>query len=331
MSNNITRNLNKSVLAFSFVILQAVTAFSQHANLATTPSSTRSIVGVWSDYSLGNGGQSFINDGDLYLNKNFLNDGDHNFTTGTALSYVNFVGSSLQLVEGTGFTNVLNLKIDNTTTADAIELDHNITVNGEADFTDGIVGADDVISGLIIFTQDGKAVNVSDQSYVDGRVQKIGDTAFDFPIGDDNGSLFKYRRASIGAPTNAADAFTAQYFFDNSNAIYNHDNRDVNVSLINDQEYWVISRDVGTSSPVITLTLDDATTPSEILASPDDITIVRWTGSLWVSEGGVYNPSTKEISTTPTGYGAFTVGHKLLTPELGSYNTITLKEDGLND
>jgi hypothetical protein len=62
MSNNITRNLNKSVLAFSFVILQAVTAFSQHANLATTPSSTRSIVGVWSDYSLGNGGQSFIND-----------------------------------------------------------------------------------------------------------------------------------------------------------------------------------------------------------------------------------------------------------------------------
>ena len=139
MSNFIPRNLQRPILALSVLTLFGATAFAQHINLATTPSSTKSVVGVLSDYSLFNGGNAFINDGDLYLTKNFLNDGDHNFTTGTALSFMNFVGSSQQIVQGTGFTNVFDLKIDNPTAADAIELDQNITINGEADFTDCIV------------------------------------------------------------------------------------------------------------------------------------------------------------------------------------------------
>jgi len=332
MSNFIPRNLQRPILALSVLTLFGATAFAQHINLATTPSSPKSVVGVLSDYSLFNGGNAFIIDGDLYLNKNFLNDGDHNFTTGTALSFMNFVGSSQQIVQGTGFTNVFDLKIDNPTAADAIELDQNITINGEADFTDGIVGADDAINGLMIFTQNGSAVNMSDQSYVDGRVQKIGSTTFDFPIGDSNGTLFKYRRASIGAPTDAADAFTARYFLEDSNAMYDHGSRDFDVTLIDNAEYWVISHDVGTSKPTITLTLDDDTTPANILATPNAITIVRWNGTLWVNEGGVYNPSTKEIATTPSDYGVFTLGHKLETePQADVYNVITLKEDGLND
>ncbi len=332
MSNFIPQNLQRPILVLSVLTLFGGTAFAQHSNLATTPSSTKSIVGVLSDYSLSNGGNAFINDGDLYLNKNFLNNGDHNFTIGTSLSYMNFVGTSQQIVQGTGFTNVFDLKIDNPTVSDAIELDQNITVNGEADFTDGIVGADDAINGLMIFAQNAKAINMSDQSYVDGRVQKVGNTAFDFPIGDSDGTLFKYRRASIGAPTDPADAFTARYFLENSNAMYDHGSRDFDVTLIDDAEYWVITRDVGTSNPTVTLTLDDETTPANISATPNAVTIVRWNGTLWVNEGGIYNPSTKEIATTPSDYGVFTLGHKLdTTTQSDVFNVITLKEDGLND
>ncbi len=74
MSNFIPQNLKRPILVLSVLTLFGGTAFAQHSNLATTPSSTKSIVGVLSDYSLSNAGNAFINDGDLYINKNFLND-----------------------------------------------------------------------------------------------------------------------------------------------------------------------------------------------------------------------------------------------------------------
>jgi len=291
MSSLILKNQPVTLLIFAVLLIEGASSFAQHTNLAYTPSSSKSVIGVLNDYNIGTGTYPFINDGDLYLYQNFLNDGEQNFTTATTISYLNFVGTNQQRVRGSGFTNVLNLTFDNPTTADAIELDHNIHINGAADFTDGIVGADDALAGLMVFNASGTTINVSDNSYVDGRVQKIGNTPFTFPVWDDNGSLFKYRPIGISASDDLADAYTAQYFFENSNPSYSHENKEFVLTLIDDQEYWVLTRDVGTSKPMVTLTLDPQTTPAAILAEPNAITVVRWDGSQWINEGGVFDPT----------------------------------------
>ena len=170
MSSLILKNQPVTLLIFAVLLIEGASSFAQHTNLAYTPSSSKSVIGVLNDYNIGTGTYPFINDGDLYLYQNFLNDGEQNFTTATTISYLNFVGTNQQRVRGSGFTNVLNLTFDNPTTADAIELDHNIHINGAADFTDGIVGADDALAGLMVFNASGTTINVSDNSYVDGRV-----------------------------------------------------------------------------------------------------------------------------------------------------------------
>lgn len=279
-----------------------------------------------------------VNDGDLYVYSHYTNDGLVTFTVGTNTGITRMKGLvTHQDISGSIPMEWYNGEFNNANVQPAFHLSNQLSISGEADFQQGIID-DDNFGGLLIFENAASHINVDDVSHVDGHVQKNGNDVFQFPIGD--GGQFRY--ASISAPNEATDAFTAKYFLENSNMLYPHSNRAGIISLIDNTEYWTIDKTSGSSNVFLTLTWDEDTTPASIYAAPlEEIHIVRWDPiqSLWIDEGGVADPLTKEVTTVVnvSGYGVFTLarvyGDQIILPcnSLVVYNTLSPNEDGIND
>ncbi|MFM2285848.1 MAG: hypothetical protein RLZZ543_1345, partial [Bacteroidota bacterium] len=122
------------------------------------------------------------------------------------------------------------------------------------------------------------ATVASASSYVNGPIRKIGNDAFTFPVG----KAGYYRPISIGAPSNVADHFTAEYFMSNSNATYSHSSKDASINHISTNEYWILNRTGGTSNVIVTLSWDAV---SGGVNSSSNLRVVRWNGSMWKDHG----------------------------------------------
>lgn len=293
------------------------TQFSTVGNLQNTPSGT------------------LINDGDAYIYANFNNDGvvDHLGEQGNT----RFIGRNVQQLSGGNTSYFYNVVFDNDASSTAsFELSNEMSIAGNADFNEGIVNNDN-FGGLMVFEDNATHSNVYNGSHVDGTVEKRGDDDFKFPIGDSQ----YYRFAGISAPDNNADAISAKYFFENPDAAYPLANKTGVLELIDNQEYWAIFNQSGSSEIVLTLSWSSATTPESIIADPlqDALRIVRWDDvqNLWVDEGGIVNVDEKTV-TTPLkvdGYGIFTLGRVkggiVLPGDVVVYNGVTPNGDGLND
>lgn len=277
----------------------------------------------------------FINDGELYVYANFNNDGLVTFTPDEISGYTRFQGSNSQKISGLSLSEFNDVLFYNATTQPAFELSGDISIAGNSEFNQGVVNNDD-FGGTISFEQEATHTNTWNGSHVDGEVIKNGSTDFLYPIGDKN--LFRYAR--ISAPTDVASAFTGKYFFENSNGLYPHASKQPEIELINNKEYWTLTKQGGASNILLTLSWDElSTTPADVIASPEsDIHIVRWdeTLNLWVDEGGVADVNNRTVTTSVevTGYGVFTLARvkTMETPCVKIYNAVTPKtEDGLND
>lgn len=262
-----------------------------------------------------------INDGDLYVYNHYNNNGTVTFTTGTTTGITRMKGLfGSQNISGTNVLRWYNCEFDNNLVQPAFHLSNQISIAGNADFFQGIVD-DDNFGGLMIFENAANHTNVDDASHVDGFVRKNGDQQFRFPIGDNQ----QYRYAAISNPSTATDAFSGKYFWQNSNPLYPHANKDNTITLIDDTEYWAIEKTFGNSNIFLTLTWDVDTTPPAIYAAPiDEIHIVRWdvTQNKWIDEGGVADAINKEVTTVInplTQYGIFTLARvKTILPCSGS-------------
>jgi len=153
-----------------------------------------------------------------------------------------------------------------------------LTITNEFDFLAGILTI--APTNMLIFNDNSNAINESSNSFADGMVRKIGNDAFDFPVGD-NG---EYARISISAPTNAAHFFTAEYFNANPDLVpYDITSKDVTLNNISTCEYWILDRGAATTSNVtVTLTWD---TRSCGVTDPATLAVARWNGSTWKDHG----------------------------------------------
>ena len=109
--------------------------------------------------------------------------------------------------------------------------------------------------GMVTIWDAGVFTGVSDSTYVEGPVKKVGNDAFDFPVGR-NGL---YRPISITAPSATTDEFVAEYFESNSDDINAHSVRDASLAYMSSNEYWAIDRTFGTSTPTATIGWDSVT------------------------------------------------------------------------
>lgn len=271
------------------------------------------------------------NDGIFYVYRNFTNEGVVDFNTGSAGKTI-FRSTAIQELGGTQESKFVNILFDNTA---AFELSNSFSVFGNVEFSNGVVNNDD-FGGTFQFNPNASHANVGDQSFVDGEVLKLGNQAFDFPTGDQG----YYRYSAITSPDVNADLYSNQYYLINSNQLYSHTQKaSVDISYVDQKEFWRIEREAGNAQVIVTLSWHEATTDPFILDNIGDVHIVRWdfTTNSWHDEGGVVDFVNQTVSTPAVldKYGVFALGVVksgfVLPPCFEVFNAVSSDEDGKND
>lgn len=338
-STNLMENLiTKKTFLISGFLLLSVVGVAQTVNtgeLSVAPGTIISTGGLHNAQSA-----VLINDGKLYLDGDYKNDGEVTFTPNTASGTTYLNGKKgVQEITGDGPIELNNVEFNNTSGIEpAFHLDNYVQIFGTAYFKKGVVDGESY-GGLAVFENGSSHQDASDQSYMKAEVRKVGDEAFMYPVG----SSGMYSPMGISAPENKGDSFTGKYFAENSNSLYPHNNKSSNILIIDNAEYWKIDRTSGNSKVFVTLTWNEGVTPKDIYEGAlSDIHIVRWDEDKqqWVDEGGAANDALKQVSMVvdPKAGGVFTLARVVPSAPVGCdgneiviYNAISPDGDGIND
>ncbi|WP_291721473.1 proprotein convertase P-domain-containing protein [Bernardetia sp.] len=177
-----------------------------------------------------------------------------------------------------------------------------IQVLNSATWTDGVFAADN--NHKFIFVDNATSTVATNASHADMQVRKIGDDAFDFPVGNAGWGA----PIGISAPANVTDHFTAQYF----KQITPNDpfSKEASIHHVGQCEYWILDRTSGSSNVVVTLSFDDIR--SCTVGPTTGLKVVRWDGSVWRDHfnGGIINTPYDGVLSNGaiTNFSPFTLG-----------------------
>jgi len=283
--------------------------------------------------------------GDLLIDGNFI--AYANFNNDGLVTYTNssngktyFIGTQQQLISGTQIAHFQNIIFENTSELVPFHLNTIINIGKNVEFKKGIIDADSY-NGKMVFEQNAFHTDASNLSFVDGKVENVGNLDFEFPVGDQ----FYFRPSYHDKGANTNNVYTTQYFFENAGSLHPYTNKEETILSIDEAEYWNLTQDQGAEKIILSLTLDTHTTPASFFVeNPDtELAIVRWddTTLKWVNEGGKTTDLltgadySKLVTTQVGGYGIFTIAivKKTITPDsdLIIYNAVSPNGDGIND
>jgi hypothetical protein len=182
-----------------------------------------------------------------------------------------------------------------------MDVDYRLTL------TSGII--ETLPTGLVSIRDNASVFWGSNDSYVEGKVKKIGNESFYFPVG--RGGV--YKPVQISAPSSTSDAFQAEYFTGNSSLIHDHASRDGSLNHMSENEYWVLTRENGSSTPTVVL-LWDTITSCRMQTPLTEVHIAGWDGSNWddLGNGGTLGTVDFGIIITAaavTSFNMFTLAH----------------------
>jgi hypothetical protein len=162
--------------------------------------------------------------------------------------------------------------------------------SGTLTLTSGILTTS---SSALLTLNNGSIVSgVSDNSFVDGPVKKVGATNFDFPVGKTG---VGYMKISIAGITGATTEFTAQYFRGSARTKFDTVGLSrLGLQAVSGCEYWILDRAVTTSSADVTLYWNEHSScygPGSYLVEPlTGIRVAHFNSSLpapaWDAHGG---------------------------------------------
>lgn len=254
----------------------------------------------------------YTNDGEVLLRANYNNDGIAGFTAG-ADGYTRFQGFDIQELTGASPSEFFDILFDNAHANYAFQQSNDLSVFGRVWFNQGIVD-NYRYGGRFTFEEDADYVNVGDQSYVEGAVEKIGSNSFVYPVGKDE----MWRPAGVVQLGSTQTLFEAEYQLYDSGSIHTHDERMADIIDIDDNEFWEINDEISPlEETLISLTWDERTTPDRLLADVNKLAVVGWDEQRgrWWSFGGVVDPVNQVVTSVvePTRFKYFTLGlvHKI--------------------
>ncbi|NEN24749.1 T9SS type A sorting domain-containing protein [Cryomorpha ignava] len=162
-----------------------------------------------------------------------------------------------------------------------IDLLSEISISKETTFISGKLRTQ---NHEVIYLKGSKSSKGNSNSFIDGKVRKIGNSSFHFPIG--SGNIFA--PVEISAPENPTDAFTAQYFnADPTDAGFATNRHDGSLGTISSCEYWTIDRSQGNS--MISVSLSYANARSCGIEDPSFLQVLHWNGDEWENKGINYD------------------------------------------
>ncbi len=182
----------------------------------------------------------------------------------------------------------------------------NMHITNSVNFADGIIYNS---TNEIIFEDNTSWIGASNTSFVDGEVQKTGNDAFTFPVGDNS----FFRSASISAPSNTTDHFTTRYFNLDPNPTYDETLKDASIHHLSNCEYWMIDRTNGSSN--VSVSLSWLNPVSCGVTNLSDLVVARWDGSQWKDHGnggttGNTTAGTIVTSAAVSSFSPFTLASK---------------------
>jgi hypothetical protein len=183
-----------------------------------------------------------------------------------------------------------------------------LTVGDTLLLTSGIIYTP-VDTAALMLADDALALSASDSSYVEGRVVKVGNDGFVFPVGR-NG---KYRPIAMSAPSSTTAHFRGEYFEHSADADFPLSSRDTTLVGISSNEFWTMERLASTSNVSVTLAWDSITSCAMDTAL-SAVRVAGWDGTKWADRGnggttGTIDHGTVVSSAAATVFHAFTVGH----------------------
>jgi len=217
---------------------------------------------------------------------------------------VEFDGGTAQVVSNTGAsTGHIMRRITTSKTASDVTLNTTINVSNNLHLVNGNITT--TTTNLLIMLAGSNVTAVSDAAFVNGPLRKIGNTAFDFPVG----KAGNYRPISISAPANNAHHFTGEYFAVDPHPTYDHNSLDPTLHHISSCEYWILDRTNGASNVNVTLSWDAASCGVDNLA---DLRVARWNGAVWKDHGnggttGTMTAGSVVTSSAVTSFSPFTL------------------------
>lgn len=220
-----------------------------------------------------------VNNGSIYLRNSLTND-EASMTAGSGTLYLN--GSSAQSVNGSAIMRTNNLVSDNSS---GITLNNDLSISGTHTYSNGLIHTS-ATPNYLIYESGSAHSGSTDSRHVTGWVKKIGNSDFNFPVGDNT-----YLRSVALSGITSVSEFNCHYYTPTQN-IYNLFSPLVKVK---GNEYWQIDKVSGGSANV-TLNWDHAKVPVDNILLAD-IRVGHYTGGNWTDAGG---SASGDVTTTGT-------------------------------
>lgn len=153
-----------------------------------------------------------------------------------------------------------------------ITLNCPLTISHELHFTDGIISA---VPGADIRLLSTAAISGgSDTTFVDGYIEKQGNTAIEFPLGS---APDRYRPLSVSGLSSTPTLLRVAYRFEAFSSLLPVESPLQSVSGI---EYWDLSRSGSADAFSLSAGWNDASQSG--LSNCNDISLANWDGSQWL-------------------------------------------------
>ncbi len=228
-----------------------------------------------------------------------------NFISSTQLTLNGSVPQTIATENGSGSEGITynDVLVDNSTSGvPAVVLAGSMTVTNQLDLSQGIVKTDSV--NLLIINSGATVVHASSVSYVEGPVNKVGNSDFEFPLG--NGGV--YAPISISAPASASSVFQAQYYFQSPP---NNTSLGSGVNNVSNLEFWSLNQTTGTDQVHVSLSWTNST--GHGISDTSSLIIVRENATQWVNTGartlsGNTTAGSMRSFSTQGSFGNFTIG-----------------------
>ncbi|MCH6233060.1 T9SS type A sorting domain-containing protein [Cognataquiflexum rubidum] len=249
-------------------------------------------------------------------------------TFGLGTGTVEINGSTAQnlLTDGTLIPVLRRVRMNGTGT---LELSDPISIPISLELIGGIINNDE---NLLTFPSGSIVTGGSNASHVNGRIRKVGNTAFTYPFGND-GFYAPLTTSALGGA--ATQHFTGRYFHVNPDDIpYDRESKEPTIGIVNECEYWELDNTNSTAIPVLTMTWSsDRTCPID---DYNEFMVTQWDGSQWIDLGQDAlsgNASTGSVrnQTAVPGFspGIFTLSQsfRILPIELLSFTAVITEDE----